>query len=118
VVLNLYSNYADDGIHPTTPNMIADSGKDLVERILAIDPQVKVVIALAAYREDPYFIKLTVQDFERDLKTALEIVKDVPEVIGISFFGWGPERYPQDGKGWYMVTEGKDLMEIIGDYSR
>lgn len=109
VMLNLYSNYQSDEQTALLPNMLRDSGQILVNKILRVDPQAKVWISLAAFHEGPMFIRPTAGDLKRDLAGTLVL----QNVFGIGFFGWGPERYPEEPPGWYLPRDGANLLEVI-----
>ncbi len=113
VILNLYSNYSEDQKTPLIKNMIRDFGKVLVGKIRAVDPKVKIWISLAAFRELPLFIKPTAENLTRDLTEALKI----NGISGISFFGWGPERYPDEPPGWYLPRDGTDLVQVFSSFT-
>ncbi len=106
VMLNLYSNYSTDGTRVLLPNMVKDSGKKLVEKILAVDGSVKIWISLAAFRDMPHFIKPAVADIKRDIRAAVAI----EGVESIGFFGWGS---PENREGWYLPREGAELLEFL-----
>ncbi len=109
VMLNLYSNWTRDGMKPETPNMLFLSGQSLVDTVKAVDPHARVWIALAAFREQPYFLKPSAADLQRDIDATLSI----KGIENISFFGFGPERYPNEGSGWDLTRDGKDLLEVM-----
>ena len=112
-MLNLYSNFASDGKVALLPNMIHDSGQVLVDKIREVDPEVRIWIALGAFREEPKFIAPTTEDLRRDVTGVLRI----DDVENIGFFGWGPERYPDQGVGWYLPRDGKDLLSVIQEFA-
>ncbi len=106
VMLNLYSNYSVKGVRPLLPNMVRDSGQKLVNKILAVDGDVRVWISLAAFRDMPHFLLPDVADIKRDVVSAAAI--DGVESIG--FFGWGsPENYA----GWYLPRESPGLLDFL-----
>mgnify|MGYP001610870947 CR=1 FL=1 len=112
VMLNLYSNYSEDRTTPLLPNMLEDSGQILVDKILAVDPNVRVWLSLAAFQEMPYFVKPSITDLVRDIDAALVITG----IESIGFFGWGPERYPEEPPGWYLPRDGVDLLSVIQEF--
>lgn len=109
VNLNLYSNYTEDQKTPLLPHMIADRGQNMVDAIRAADPNVQVQVSLGAFQELPHFLKPTAADLRRDIEAA----RLLNGVSGISFLGWGPERYPDVGPGWSLTADGQDLLPII-----
>lgn len=113
VMLNLYSNYSANGKYSDLPTMLADSGQTLVDKIVARDPSVEVWISLASFRDQPLFIRPSAPDLRRDIAGALQLRR----VAGISFFGWGPERYPEVAPGWYLPRDGQDLLEVIRSFT-
>jgi len=113
VMLNLYSNWSADGAKVGIPNMISLSAQDLVDKIRGVDPDAKVWLALGAFRESPFFLRPSASDLARDIRSALT----VKGVTSISFFGWGPERYPDEGPGWYLPRDGSDLVEVIKSFT-
>ncbi len=113
VMLNLYSNYTKDGRRPLLPDMVRESGQKLVDKIKAANPDGEVWMSLAAFGEDPLFLQPKAADLDRDISAAL-LVKGISN---ISFFGWGPERYPTQGTGWYLPRDGRNLLEVIEKYA-
>src|SRR3989338_2390086 len=113
VILNLYSNYSQDKKTPLLPNMVRDSGAALVRKIRAVDPKVNVWISLAAFKELPLFIRPIAEDLTRDIRETLKI----EGVSGVSFFGWGPERYPDTPPGWYLPRDGPDLLKVVASFT-
>jgi hypothetical protein len=114
VMLNLYSNWSEDGVKPYLLGMISASAQELVDKVRGIDPKAKVWIALGTFKESPSFLRPTATDLARDIRAALAL----KGVGNISFFGWGPERYPQEGKGWYLPEDGPDLIEVIRSFAK
>ncbi len=106
VMLNLYSNYSVDGIKALLPNMVRDSGQQLVDKILAVDGSVRIWISLAAFRDTPSFVKPDISDIKRDALSAAAI----HGVESVGFFGWGS---PENGAGWYLPREGGELLEFL-----
>ncbi len=113
VMLNLYSNYTQDGYSPALPTMIADTGQHLIDKIHAVDPYVRIWVALAAFREEPQFVTPSPADLQRDIKAALAL----KGVDNIGFFGWGPERFPTQGQGWYLPRDGAALLTTIHSFA-
>ena len=113
VMLNLYSNFTNDRQSALLPHMIKNSGQSLVNKIMGIDPNVRIWIALGAFRELPHFLAPTDDSLRRDIENTLLI----EGVENIGFFGWGPERYPNEGIGWYLPRDGKSLIEVIKEFT-
>lgn len=109
VMLNLYSNYSEDRVHPVLPRMVEESGQVLVDKVRNVDPKVRVWISLAAFQELPLFVRPRPEDLVRDIAAT----RRLSGIENIGFFGLGPERYPQEGPGWYLLRDGKDLLEVI-----
>jgi hypothetical protein len=91
-MLNLYSNYSENGKQPLLPGMIANDGQKLVNKIKKADPKIKIWISLSAFRENPDFLLPAPDNFKRDLSSTMKI----KGISGVGFFGWGPERYPEN----------------------
>jgi len=113
VMLNLYSNYTENGRDPALPNIVPASGQLFIDKVKAIDPNVRIWLALAAFRESPQFLAPSAADLARDITAARTLVN----VENIGFFGWGPERYPTAGKGWYLPHDGPTLLETIRSFT-
>lgn len=114
VMLNLYSNYSDNRKTPALPNMIEDDGQKLVDKILGVDPDAEVWIALGTFQEFPLFIAPSTSDLKRDIEASLEL----EGITNIGFFGWGPERYPNE-KPSYTLQQGlKELKTVIQSYAK
>lgn len=114
VMLNLYSNYTEDGQTALLPNMVADNGQKLVDKIRAANPNGEVWISLGAFREEPSFLPPSPSRLEADIQAALNL----KGVSNIGFFGWGPERYPNAGPGWYLPRDGQSLLRVIKKYTQ
>lgn len=109
VMLNLYSNYSHGGAVRATPDMISQSTVSLLRKIQDRDPDSEVWVSIAAFREDPHFLEPKPETFARELS----YVRSLSAVSGIAFFGWGPERYPEAGHGWYLPRDGRDILRTI-----
>jgi len=107
VMLNLYSNYSADGTMPLLPEMIADSAQKLTDKILAVDPNIKIWLSLAAFADPPMFLKPTEKDLNRDLAVAVKIKK----IDSLGFFGWGDREYP-----WSLPRDGENLSATITSF--
>jgi hypothetical protein len=104
VVLNLYSNYSNDGKKVLLPHMIKDSAQILESKIRSVDPDVDIWLSLSAYAEPPMFLKPTPSDLDRDIKASF----DLKGFKSIGFFGWG-----SPDNDWYLPRDGFDLLEVI-----
>jgi len=104
VMLNLYSNYSEDGVNAILPNMVSDSAQILIDKILFVDPDVRIWLSLAAFEEEPLFLKQNVAKARQNIENALSL--KIPESIG--FFGWG-DIYDD----WYLPRDDGDLLTMI-----
>ncbi len=104
VMLNLYSNYSLDGERALLPNMVEDSAQKLVDKIRAIDNEVRVWISLAAFEDKPAFLKPAGADVRRDVDAAAS----VEGVESIGFFGWG-----SPSRRWYLPRDGDELLRFL-----
>lgn len=110
VMLNLYSNFAEDKKTPNLPNMIQEEGQRHVDDVLRIDPDAKIWIALAAFEGETgggYFLRPNVKDLRRDIRA----VKKLSGVAGIGLLEWGPNLYTKPY--WYLPRSGRDLWRVI-----
>ena len=107
VILNLYSNYSEDGKQVLLPNMINDSAQILINKIKAVDATARVWLCLAAYNEPPMFLKPSSQDVQRDLTAALKLTG----IESIGFFGWGDKE-----DDWHLPRDGQNLLATIKQY--
>ncbi len=103
VMLNLYSNYSLDGRKPSLPNMIADSGQKIINKIRQVDPNVKIWLAVAAFAEKPKFLLPAKADLTRDVSAALLL-----DIDGLGFYGWGSPLYH-----WYLPRDADYLLSVI-----
>jgi hypothetical protein len=108
VMINLYSNYAEDNVI-LWPEVIQDSGAEFVNAVKKIDSNVKVWIALAAFESHDMFQRPTVKSLATDIEETLKI----PELDGIAFFEWGPANQWDPRRDWYLPETGADLWSII-----
>jgi len=108
VILNLYSNYSEDGKTKLLPEMINDSAQILINKIKAVDANARVWLSLAVYSEPPMFLKPSSQDLERDLTASLKLTG----IESIGFFGWGESE-----DDWYLPRDGQNLLVMIKQYS-
>ncbi len=106
VMLNLYSNYSLNGREPSLPNMVSDSGKILIDKIKAVDGQVKIWLSLASFTEPPKFLLLPPADLKRDISSALSL-----DIEALGFYGWGSSDFK-----WYLPRDGKGLLQVIEEY--
>lgn len=104
VILNLYSNYSEDGAITLLPDMLKDSGQILINKIKSIDPEVNIWLSLAAFEDLPIFPKQTPGQLNKDITLSQKL----SPLESLGFFGWG-ER---DGE-WYMPRDGQNLLEVI-----
>ena len=108
VMLNLYSNFTHDRTNVYLETMVENDGQVLIDKVLAVDPDVEIWIALGAFQEFPHFLKPTAEDLERDIKAALKL----KNVSNIGFFGWGPERYPNKEPS-FTIQEGLEGLKAV-----
>lgn len=113
VMINIYSNYTEDGTTRAMPKMMEDA-QAIVDSIKNIDSDIKIWIAVGTFKEQPLFIKPKSEWLSEDIN----IVKKIPDVTGLVFFGWGPERYPTQGQGWYLPRDGADLLTTIKESNK
>ncbi len=107
VILNLYSNYSEDGATALLPDMIADSGQILINKIRKIDPAVKIWLSLGAFAELPMFLQPTSVQLTIDHNAAAKL----NSFESLGFFGWGES----DGD-WYLPRDGQDIIKTIRKY--
>jgi hypothetical protein len=108
LIFNQYSNYMENG-KLQWPTVIEDSTADFARAIKAVDPRIKIWIAIAAFEEAGKFNKPTVEQLSRDIKKALTI----PEIDALSFFEWGPSYPDSSGRSWYLPETGPELWDAI-----
>lgn len=104
VMLNLYSNYSLDGQTALLPDMVNDSAKILIDKIAAIDPNVKIWLSLAAFEEQPMFLNPSVTGIRQDIQSVLKLAN----IESIGFFGWGEPM-----SNWYLPRDGKEILSAI-----
>ncbi len=104
VMLNLYSNYSLDGERVLLPDMVRESAQELVDKIRAVDGDVRVWISLAAFEDRPTFLKPSVAEIQRDAIAAAS----VEGVESIGFFGWGAPA-----RSWYLPRDGAGLLDFM-----
>jgi len=108
VMLNLYSNYTINGETVWSPNLVEDSGQPLVNKIMSVDSNAEIWLALAAFEENS-FLEPTTKDLKRDIEAAIQITN----ITNISFFAWG-----KDSKyDWYLPKDGVNLLNTIKEYT-
>jgi len=116
VMLNLYSNWVDAAggkTAPYMPEMVAVAGQELTDKVKAVDPKVKVWIALGAFADSPEFTRPSAEALAFDIKAALKI----KGISNIGFFGWGAPS-TRGGVNWYLPSDGPDLLEVMGQYTK
>ncbi len=107
IMLNLYSNYSLNGRDPSLPNMVSDRGEILINKIKAVDGQVKIWLSLASFAEPPKFLLPSSVDLKRDISSALSL-----DIEALGFYGWGSSDFK-----WYLPRDGQGLLQVIEEYS-
>jgi len=110
VMLNMYSNYAPTG-NATDPNIVQEKGPGYISEIKSNDPNAKIWVAVAAFKEPGYFQRTATNDLVRDIKSAMNL----PHVSSLGFFAWGPIDFGRDD-AWYLPEDGADLYNVIQYY--
>jgi len=108
VMLNVYSNWAKDN-EVQFPNIIQESAGEYIRAIKAYDPDAKIWLAMAAFKEPNLFQRPTASDLTRDIRSTLKL----PYITGIAFFQWGPAKLRDTGENWYLPETGADLWDVI-----
>ncbi len=108
VMLNLYSNYLNNG-QEQWPNVIEDIAQSDVDVLKTRDLAIKVWICLAAFEEKGIFQKPPAVDLLRDIDNTLK----VNSLDGIGFFCWGPISGSDVDKIWYLPRTGANLWSVI-----
>jgi len=108
VMLNVYSNWTK-GNEVQFPSIIQESGAEYIRAIKAYDPDVKIWLGMAAFREPNSFQRPTASDLTRDIRSTLKL----PYITGIAFFEWGPVKLANTGEDWYLPETGADLWDVI-----
>ncbi len=111
VMLNLYSNYAEDN-KIMWPDVIQDSGAEFVSAVKKVDPHAEVWVALAAFASPDMFLRPTRQSLAFDIRETLKL----PGLDGIAFFEWGPANQYDPREDWYLPETGTDLWEVIKEH--
>lgn len=110
VMLNLYTNFAEDRRTPNLPDMILESGQRHIDDVRRVDPDANIWIALAAFEaetEGGYFLRPKVADLRRDVRAA----RALSGISGIGFLEWGPQQHAKPY--WYLPRDGRDLWRTI-----
>ena len=109
-MLNIYSNYAPGNqIH--NPDIIQKNGSEYIKAIKSVDPDVKIWLAVAAFKEPGIFQRPAATELARDIRNALNL----PDITGIGFYLWGPIHLDANDI-WYLPESGADLWDIIQHY--
>lgn len=110
VMLNFYSNYAEDGKTPNLPDMVSEEGLRHLAAVRRVDPDAKVWLAVAAFEAEThvgYFRKPKVVDLRRDLRAS----RALAGVSGIGVLEWGPQQHAKPY--WYLPRDGRDLWRAL-----
>ncbi len=98
-MVNAYSNvedYFDDFVSTVT------SRAEL--SVQAIDPTVKLIVALGAWQEKPLWYLPT----SAHLAKEMDEIRHKKELLGIAYFKYGAK-----GSEWYMPSDATQLFELI-----
>lgn len=115
VMINLYSNYAEDHKTPNLPDMVREHGQRHIDEVRLVDPDATIWIAVAAFEAETgggYFLRPTASDLRRDIKA----VKALSGISGIGFLEWGPNVWT--APFWYLPRDGEDLWQAIQEEIR
>jgi hypothetical protein len=109
VMLNLYSNYMENG-RVVWSDAIKLVGQEDIDALNNIDPSTRVWIALAAFEDKGLFDRPSPENLLNDIEETYKLKDN----SGVGFFCWGP-TYPDSrfGKIWYLPESGPDLWKVI-----
>jgi hypothetical protein len=109
VMLNLYSNYMENG-RVVWSDAIKLVGQEDIDALKNTDPSTKVWIALAAFEDKGLFDRPTPENLLDDIEETYKLRDN----SGVGFFCWGP-TFPdsKSGRVWYLPESGPDLWKVI-----